>query len=188
MSQGENVKGSMSNVEIEHKFLLNDSFDHDRWGASCQALDPENEKQLRVTDTYYVPTQEDNWIYRHRYDSEIQQLTVKSRGGDTEVRTEINLDLAGSNQASKVAAFLATLSIQEKHVVVKQIHVFDFPDCEIVHYVASCGSRSISCVEFEAVGAHTVQDALAVLERYELALGFDASKRSKVNLFDLLVR
>jgi CYTH domain-containing protein len=187
MSEGAETTGALSNVEIEHKFLVDDGFDYEAWVFACQALGPDREKQVRVLDAYYVPVHEKAWIYRHRYDEEIQQLTVKSRGGDTEVRTEINLDLTGNDQAAKVSAFMATLQIEERHEVVKQIHVFDFPDCEIVHYVAKCGSRVASCVEFEAIGATSVEGALAVLQHYESALGFDQVKRTKINLFDLLV-
>jgi len=187
MSEGAETTGALSNVEIEHKFLVGDGFDCEGWVVACQALGPDREKQVRVLDTYYVPVNEKAWIYRHRYDEEIHQLTVKSRGGDTEVRTEINLDLSGNDQAAKVSAFMATLQIEERHEVVKQIHVFDFPDCEIVHYVAKCGSRVASCVEFEAIGATSVEGALAVLQHYESALGFDPMKRTKINLFDLLV-
>ncbi|MDB4694705.1 hypothetical protein OAF30_04685 [Flavobacteriales bacterium] len=187
MSKGAESAVALTNIEIEHKFLVGDGFDREGWVVACQALDPDREKQVRVVDTYYIPASEKAWIYRHRYDEEIQQLTVKSRGGDTEVRTEINLDLSGNDQAAKVSAFMATLQIEERHEVVKQIHVFDFPDCEIVHYVASCGSSVVSCVEFEAIGATSVDSALAVLKHYESALGFDPDQRTKINLFDLLV-
>ena len=187
MSELEHIKQELDHLEIEHKFLLDEGFDSRKWMDSCRALGPLNEKQLRVADTYYVPCHGQAWIYRHRYDEEIQQLTVKSRGGDTEVRTEINLDLSGENQDAKISAFLTTLNIEEKHEVVKQIHVFDFPDCEVVQYNARCGGRSVSCLEFEAIGAGTVRDALAILERYETALGYDSSQRTKINLFDLLV-
>lgn len=181
------MEQALDHLEIEHKFLLDNGFDSLKWIESCRALGPLNEKQLLVTDTYYVPGQDQTWIYRHRYDEEIQQLTVKSRGGDTEVRTEINLDLSGDNQDAKISAFLATLHIEEKHEVVKQIHVFDFPDCEVVQYNARCGDRSVSCLEFEAIAARTVHDALSILERYETALGYDSKRRTKINLFDLLV-
>jgi hypothetical protein len=187
MSEGADMEQELDHLEIEHKFLLDDGFDDVKWMEACRALSPLNEKQLRVQDTYYLPGKNKAWIYRHRYDEEIQQLTVKSRGGDTEVRTEINLDLSGENQDAKIAAFLKTLNIEEKYEIVKQIHVFDFPDCEVVQYHARCGSRSVSCLEFEAIGAGSVSDALATLERYETAMGYDASRRTKINLFDLLV-
>lgn len=188
MREGAMMEDAMSNMEIEHKFLVNGQFDRHDWADACRALEPDNEKELRVVDTYYVPPSDETWIYRHRFDAEIQQLTVKSRGGDTQVRTEINLDLNGIDQSSKVAAFLSALHINKNHEVVKQIHVFDFPDCEVVHYTAQCGNRTVSCVEFEAVGAKNIEEALRVLDRYESALGFDSEQRSKINLFDLLVR
>ncbi|MGB2135170.1 MAG: hypothetical protein ACPHYG_04195, partial [Flavobacteriales bacterium] len=53
-------------------------------------------KALTVTDTYYVPPGQANRIYRHRIDKEIQQLTLKSRGGDNEVRTEAWWDPAAA--------------------------------------------------------------------------------------------
>jgi hypothetical protein len=42
-------------------------------------------------------------------------------------------------------------------------------------------------VEFEAKYAGSEEEGLAILQRYEQRLGFDANDREKVNLFDLLV-
>ena len=77
------MEQALDHLEIEHKFLLDDGFDDVKWMEACRALSPLNEKQLRVQDTYYLPGKNKAWIYRHRYYEEIQQLTVKSRGGDT---------------------------------------------------------------------------------------------------------
>jgi hypothetical protein len=48
MSEGAETTGALSNVEIEHKFLVGDGFDYEGWVVACQALGPDREKQVRV--------------------------------------------------------------------------------------------------------------------------------------------
>ena len=175
-------------LEIEHKFVVKRDFNRDALFTGCRALAPEREKALTVTDTYYVPPGQADCIYRHRIDKEIQQLTLKSRGGDNEVRTEINLDLGASrSQSDAVEAWMGVIGALPGHGIVKEIRVFDFPDCEVVYYDAIHKTKQICCVEFEAKYADSEEEGLAILQRYEEQLGFDATQREKVNLFDLLV-
>ena len=42
-------------LEIEHKFVVDERFEREALFAACRALEPEREKALTVTDTYYVP-------------------------------------------------------------------------------------------------------------------------------------
>ena len=175
-------------LEIEHKFLVGDGFALDTFLNACRQLNPEREKALQVTDTYYLPGEGAKHIYRHRIDAEIQQLTIKSRGGDNEVRTEINLNLGPvPSQEAEVRAWMRAVGAGEGQSIVKDIHVFDFPDCEIVYYEARRGDRCVCCVEFEAKYAATESAGLEILEQYEAALGFDAQPREKTNLYDLLI-
>ena len=175
-------------LEIEHKFVVDADFDRDALFERCRALGPEREKALTVTDTYYVPRGQADRIYRHRIDKEIQQLTLKSRGGDNEVRTEINLELgAARSQADAVKAWMGVIGALPGYGIVKQIRVFDFPDCEVVYYEANHKALRVCCVEFEAKYAASEEDGLATLHRYEQQFGFVAERREKVNLFDLLV-
>ena len=175
-------------LEIEHKFVVDTGFDREALFEACRALEPEREKALTVTDTYYVPPGQANRIYRHRIDKEIQPPTLKSRGGDNEVRTEINLDLgAARSQTDAVEAWMGVIGALPGYGIVKEIRVFDFPDCEVVYYEATHDALRVCCVEFEAKYAGSEEDGLATLQRYERRLGFDANDREKVNLFDLLV-
>ena len=136
-------------LEIEHKFVVDEGFEREALFAACRALEPEREKALTVTDTYYVPPGQANRIYRHRIDKEIQQLTLKSRGGDNEVRTEINLDLgAARSQADAVEAWMGVIGALPGYGIVKEIRVFDFPDCEVVYYEATHDALRVCCVEF----------------------------------------
>ncbi|MDE0871749.1 MAG: hypothetical protein OSA37_07520 [Flavobacteriales bacterium] len=175
-------------LEIEHKFLVSDAFDLKAFSSACRALSPTIEKALVVTDTYYVPADRADHIFRHRRDEEIQQLTIKSRGKDIEVRTEINLDLGGeSDQSSAVEAWMKAIGASPAFPIEKHIQVFEFPMCEVVHYVAHYEGKQIACVEFEAVGSSSLDEAIRTLTSFEQKLGFDAHHRSKVNLFDLLI-
>tara|TARA_B110000503_G_scaffold130354_1_gene203660 strand:- start:1780 stop:2340 length:561 start_codon:yes stop_codon:yes gene_type:complete len=179
---------SIQFLEIEHKFVVDSTFNLDSFVAGVRALAPLVEKQVQVRDTYFLPSQQPDFIYRHRMDEEIQQLTVKSRGKGNEVRTEINLDLGAlPSQEDAVNAWMQLIGASQGHVIEKTIWVFEFPDCEVVHYQARSGERSVVCVEFEAVGAISTEAALATLLKYESQLGFDGEARTRMNLFDLLV-
>lgn len=179
---------SIDFLEIEHKFIVDASFDLNEFAASVMALGPIKEKSLQVMDTYYLPDSHADFIYRHRIDEEIQQLTIKSRGKGNEVRTEINLELgANPSQEAAIMAWMKLVGTSEGYPIEKAIWVFEFEDCEIVHYQARHGDKSLACVEFEAVGALTKEEAIATLNRYENQLGFDPATRTRINLFDLLV-
>lgn len=182
--------------EVEHKFLVGEDFDLPGFITRARQLGPSGTTELRVEDTYFVAASCPGAIFRHRYDAERQELTMKSRAtpasgkrmvGDPEVRREVNLRLAGENQREAVAAFLEPLSITWRGTLTKDICVFYFPDCEVVHYAAWTPLRRVRCVEFEAVGCGDLTQARAVLAAYEERLGFAGKERVKASLFDLLL-
>jgi len=173
--------------EFEVKYLLDDSFDTQHFFDTLLALGQPVEKHLDVVDTYYQFADRPGYIYRHRHDEEIQQFTVKSYGGDTRERVEVNLSLTNdASQADAIATFLSSFGKPEAFGICKRVDIFDFPDCEVVHYVAEAGGRRVRCVEFEAVGVDTWQQASQVIERYAKATGFDRRQRCEIALFDLL--
>ena len=104
---------------------------------------------LTVTDTYYVPPGQANRIYRHRIDKEIQQLTLKSRGGDNEVRTEINWIwvLPAPKLTRWRRGWVYWRAARIRHV--KEIRVFDFPIAKWCITKPRTSLR-VCCVEFEA--------------------------------------
>ena len=175
--------------EIEHKFVVDSGFDRAAFFSRLNLLHPVRTNTIKVEDTYYVLKSHPGFIYRHRFDSEIQQLTAKSLGRDPEVRTEINLDLICSpaGQGTAVSAFLETFGVTWKQTIQKDIAVAYFNDCEIVHYRASSGTHSIECVEFEAVGEMPVEKALKIITDYELKAGFNGFRREERTLFELLL-
>ena len=177
-------------LEIEHKFIVGDDFQLDPFLARCESLEPLRRKQLDVRDCYYSLPGRRDIILRHRFDAELQQFTLKSRGRDSEIRDEINLGLLREpDQKTEIRAWTQLLGASEPHQIDKSIWVFEFPDCEVVYYEAryAAQGREIQCVEIEARGAATVKEALATLERYEQLLGFQAAARSHADLFSLLI-
>ena len=177
-------------TEIEHKFLVNDGFDLAGFSVALDALGPTRRTRLQVRDRYFMT--EDGasrrYILRHRFDPELNQLTIKALEADPEVRAEISLDLghhAGSQDAA-VDAFVARQGVTWSGSLEKDLTVWYFPDCEVVHYIASTDGRTVRIVEFEATIKQSVQDALLILDRYERSTGFDASTRSMRSLVDLL--
>jgi hypothetical protein len=176
-------------LEIEHKFVVGAEFDHVRFFKAVEALSPSRQSRLTVRDTYYVLGHDAKHVFRHRFDKEIQQLTVKSVEADAAVRTEINLpiDQSTGDQSAPVKAFMKALGASWSADLVKDIQVAYFQDCEIVYYRASSGSEFVNCIEFEAIDSKTVQEGLGVLTRYEELLGFDPKHRDGRSLFELLL-
>lgn len=179
-------------TEVEHKFVVGQQFDVDAFRAVVQALDPPPLRSfaLRVLDRYFLTEhgRAHRYVIRHRYDASLHHLTVKSLEADPEVRDEINLDLGqhAGDQAATVDAFVKRLGATWSGDITKDIEVWEFPQCEIVHYTAWSGDREVHCVEFEAVHVASLEDALAVLERFERAAGFGDATRTMDSLVDLL--
>lgn len=182
----------MQFTEIEHKFVVGAAFDLDAFRAAVEALRPGALRTfaLRVRDRYFLTEhgRARRYVIRHRYDDELHHLTVKALETDPEVRSEINLDLGqhAGDQAAAVDAFLAKLGAVWEGDVSKDIEVWEFADCEVVHYRATGGGREVHCVEFEAKHAATVEEAVGILARYERETGFGDATRSMASLVDLL--
>lgn len=177
-------------VEIEHKFLVDGTFDLGDFSARARAMKPADEGQVDVRDTYYVVKAMPGHVIRHRVDREIQQLSVKSFAPDNERRLEVNLELdqGAGDQQRAVAAFLAPLGILWRGNIQKKILVFYFPECEVVHYEARSGDKTVACVEFEAITKSGEAAALDAIHRHEAAFGFDASRRCRQSLFEILFK
>ena len=176
--------------EIEHKFVVGDDFDLAGFRAAVERLQPTRTGALRVRDRYFLTDagRRGRFILRHRYDPELHHLTLKSLARDTEVRSEVNLDLGhhAGDQASAVEAFVDRLGVTWSGVLDKDLTVWYFPDVEVVHYRASSGARAVECVEFEATRKHSLADALRTVERYERATGFGDATRSRRALPQIL--
>ena len=177
-------------TEIEHKFVVDPDFDVDGFGRVLAALGPTRQTSVRVDDRYFLTAdgRAQRYIIRHRFDAELHELTIKSVSDDPEVRDEISLDLGrdAGDQAAAVDAFVARLGAVWTGTLQKDIRVWYFPDCEVVHYVASGGGRTVRCVEFEAKSPASVSAGLTVLARYEQATGFDRATRSHEFLVGLV--
>ena len=177
-------------LEIEHKFLVDPSFDAADFCQRALALGPSRTIAMPTRDTYFLLALQPELIFRHRYDPDRQELTVKSRSGsDTEVRLEVNLrlDPGSGDQLDRVAAFLRPWRIAFQGTLHKDIQVFYYPDCELVYYEAYIAAERLRCVEFEAIGARDVTSASAILASYEERLGFAGRARTPASLFDLLL-
>ena len=177
-------------LEIEHKFVVPADFDLTSFTAAIETLQPLRRTALDVHDRYFLTThgRQQRYVIRHRFDAELHQLTLKSFGTDPETRTEVSLDLGhhAGDQAAAVDAFLQPQEVEWHGTIEKTIRVWYFADCEVVHYVATTGARTIACVEFEAIHAASVDEALLVLDRYERATGFSGMPRAMTSLVGLL--
>ena len=176
--------------EIEHKFVVGDDFDLTGFRAAVDRLEPTRTTALRVRDRYFLTEagRRGRFILRHRHDPELHHLTLKSLARDTEVRSEVNLDLGhhAGDQAAAVDAFVDRLGVIWSGVIVKDLTVWYFPDMEVAHYRASTGPRAVECVEFEAIRKQSLSAALHTVERYERATGFGDATRSRRSLPQIL--
>lgn len=176
--------------EIEHKYAVGDEFDLQQFRDLLAALGPARTHAIRVRDCYYLTEGGlgRRFMIRHRFDAELQHLTIKTLAADTEVRDEVNLDLGrqAGDQAAQVEAFIARLGVRWSGTVQKDVDVWYFADCEVVHYRASTDARSVRCVEFEATRRTSLAEALAIVETFERATGFHDRVRSRVSLPQLL--
>ena len=173
--------------EFEHKYLVDETTNIALIFEKLRGLGGGKEKSLEVVDGYYFSALNPEFVYRHRKDREIQQLTVKSYGGDTRDRTEINLQLLNDeSQADAVRFFMQTLGDYQYVEIHKSIQVIDFPDCECVYYKATSNDKTVHCFEFEALGANSLDEALRTISRYESVAGFNQENRCEVSLFELL--
>jgi len=174
--------------EIEHKFIVGKAFDREAFRRTLEGLGPAGTTSQAVRDVYYLPRHPGRYIFRHRYDRELQHFTVKSLEDDSEVRLEVNLDLGQhrGDQQDAVEAFLATVGVSWRGVINKEIEVYYFPDCEVVYYRATADSGTVTCVELEAVEKRSVEEALDILARYEQRIGFVGESRTTETLVELL--
>lgn len=184
------VPGKLASLEIEHKFLVEESFDPEPLYAALRALAPEREATAEIRERYYLAPGS-GYILRHSHDAARQRLTLKQRRGageDTEVRHELSLalDPRAGDQGTVVRELLELLALRQVGELTKRLHAFDFADCEVVYYRATTDERTVACVEFEALGPASVDAARLVLSRYEAATGFAGRPRASTSLFDLL--
>lgn len=176
--------------EIEHKFVVDDQFDLAEFRRCLDACSPVRQTSLRVRDRYFLTRdgRERGYVIRHRFDEELHQLTIKALADDPQVRDEVSIDLghhAGAQEA-QVDAFVTHMGALWSGAIEKDLTVWYFPDCEVVHYVASSDGRSVTCVEFEATLKESVPAALAILDRYEGRTGFDTATRCRQSLPEIL--
>lgn len=174
--------------EIEHKFVVGEEFDLGRFRVALQGLEPKRHVTLRVRDRYFLTEsgRARRFVLRHRCDPELHELTVKSLQDDAEVRDEINLKLEAGDQEAQVDAFIGAQGVVWTGALWKDLEVWHFDDCEVVHYVATTEMRTVRCVEFEARRQSTLEAALAVVNRYEQATGFGHATRTPASLLALL--
>ena len=176
--------------EIEHKFIVDEQFDLEAFRRQLSALGPGKVNAISVRDRFFLTEAglARRILFRHRFDAEVHQLTVKSIENDPEVRVEVNIDLGHhqGNQDAQVDAFIDQLGVIWRGTLHKTLEVWYLPGCEVVYYEAFTDSRTVRCVEFEATHKESLAEALATVARFERATGFEGATRSLLSLPQLL--
>jgi AraC-like DNA-binding protein len=72
--------------EIEHKYIVDERFDLQRFRDTVATLRPARTASIRVRDRYYLTEagRARRFVIRHRYDAELHHLSVKTLDADTE--------------------------------------------------------------------------------------------------------
>jgi hypothetical protein len=182
----------MMHHEIEAKYLISNEQQREHFLAKIaqmpgyQQIKPLHTKSR---DIYMILKNGFPYIYRYRYDTLIQQLSVKSLADTFPVRQEINLNLGGeAPQQEQILAFFKTLGLAWHDEVVKDLLVYRFPDCEVVLYTARFKALSITCIEIEAMDIRDVSEGLQVLARYQRDLDIVSySEETQLSVFQLLI-
>jgi adenylate cyclase class IV len=182
-------RGALEFVEIEHKFVVSADFDLNAFREKVARHPVHKTSRVQVEDTYYLVKGQSGKVFRHRYDRELQHLSIKSLGGDNQSRMEINLDLGQhlGNQAHVVRAFLDAFGIEWSGSIKKDVEVWHLDGVEVVFYRAHSFSAALSCVEFESVHKPDMESALSMLQTWERKLGFEGLKRENRSLFEILL-
>jgi hypothetical protein len=174
--------------EIEHKFVVSADFDLGAFRETLTRLSPVRHEVLRVRDRYFITEagRARGFIVRHRHDRELHELTIKTIAADAEVRDEVNVALRPGDQDAAVDAFIAAQGLVWQGELWKDLEVWHFEDCEVVHYTATTETTLVRCVEFEATRKASLEEALRVVSRYEALTGFDEATRTPASLLELV--
>ncbi|NRA64286.1 MAG: CYTH domain-containing protein [Pseudobacteriovorax sp.] len=176
-------------LEIEYKYVLDDKDNDGLIRKAISELGPVKTFQVDVEDSYFYSPLTPDYVFRHRFDREIQQLTMKSITKDPTVRKEVNIALNQDrgSQLAAVHAFLEPLQVSISATIKKRVWAYYFRDVEIVYYEASRHGCDVSCVEIEAIDPETVQRGKELIELYANKLCLDPEMLSSSALFSLLV-
>ena len=182
---------SLRFTEIEHKFVVDEHFDLARFRGRWRLSSPTGTERDRRPRSL-LPDRG-----RPRAPRPVQaslRCRAASADGEGDSRrtprfARRSISTSGTtrgNQDAQVDAFMDQLGVIWRGTLQKELEVWYFPDCEVVYYVASTATRSVRCVEFEATLKDSLDDALATVDRFERATGFESASRSRLSLPQLL--
>ena len=119
---------------------------------------------------------------RFRKGGAYQQLTLKRKTGiDNVVRDELNLDISNCSEG-EISHFLSMLGYQKTFQVYKEAWIWFFNDCHISYYTLP-DKRSV--IELEAVNYETVEEGIAIIDKWEDCLRLDKLQKEKRSLFEI---
>ena len=173
-------------TEIEHKYIVPSNFDWSVLIEAARKIGPEREFSVVVIDHYYRVKSAPDYVYRHRKDKLIEELTIKSLSQvDSRDRFEVNLPVDCGDEGI-IRAFLSPLELFWDGRVKKDVLVFEYKESEIVFYEASSDSKTLRCLEIEAKNFEKKSEAFDRINQIESILGVTNWSREKKSLLQLL--
>lgn len=174
----------MNNREIERKYALTE-YEFFRLADTLSfKLEPLIEISVRGSDTFFLG--KNSYIYRYRNSADgFNEMTVKSYGGDTLNRLEINLPM-GRPSITDLIQFLSTLGLQYAGSVDKESIIYKLAKGDVSLYKATTGAATKYFLEIEAHTSNE-EEALEFINYYETEIGIEAASRQNFNLYDLMI-
>ena len=168
--------------EIEHKYIVDERFDLQRFRDVVATLRPARTFSIRVRDRYYpdrgrpCPAFRDPAPLRRRA-APADREDARAPTPRSASRSISISDITPATSRRRSTRFSASWASSGSGTLHKDLEVWDFPDCEVVHYQASTDRRSVRCVEFEATRKDSLDGGACDVEKYERATGFDARRQ-----------
>jgi adenylate cyclase class IV len=174
----------MKNREIERKYAITE-YEFLRLADTLSfKLDPVIEMATEGSDTFFLG--KNSYIYRYRNSADgFNEMTVKSYGGDTLNRMEVNLPM-GKPSMTDLIQFFSTLGLQYAGSVDKEAVIYKLPKGDVSLYKATTGASTKYFLEIEA-HSNNEKEALEFINYYETEIGLEAASRQNFNLYDLMI-
>lgn len=186
----------MKNTEIEAKYSA-ENITLTSFMQFCNARDPKALKVIEADgfDYFYDSVKDPDAFCRHRVGADSNQLTFKRKtiAANSNIRTEINVELAPGTSPQLIANLLLELGYKFNVAIRKTCFVYFFDWCILSYYI--CYDNDLNeldrYMEIEANEDHpwsTEQeawDAVVVMEKLCKPLGLTPQMRIKRSLFEL---
>lgn len=185
----------MSTKDKEIEFKYNAEVPLSVFKAFCEAKNPEKFTIVSGYDHFYGNTAKPNSFYRHRRNTNENQLTYKEKlsKNDSFIRIEKNIDLPLSVGEEKIKDLCDTAGYYYEASIFKNCFIYNYEYYNLVYYVCYDVElkEKYKFIEIEMkedydwVDETEAYGELVTLEKLCKSIGVSSDKRIKNSLFEL---